>query len=155
MEIGDTKIPDKMLEIAADEFFRAASMNGRPSCTDRERLEFVLVAVVRWLRYDILHERNVDFHQAILDAERKRFPGSDTDLSVIARRVDFEYGVSFARHYIRQLFEIQKREEEQKDIISIANNLIANSDWRSADLYHALLEAFRLGEAFNAKESKS
>lgn len=50
--------------------------------------------------------------------------------------------------------EIQKQEGECKDLISIANKLMATPDWRSADLYHALLEAFRLGEAFNAREKE-
>ena len=110
MEIGDTKIPDEMLEIANNEFFKAASLNGLPNRTDGERLGFALAAAVRWLRDDLLHERSVDFHRAILSAGRERFPGDDQDTAVIMRRVDLEYGVSFARNYIRRLFSIQKDE---------------------------------------------
>jgi hypothetical protein len=35
--------------------------------------------------------------------------------------------------------------EQPSDLITIANRTINNPDWRSADLYNALLEAFRLG----------
>lgn len=36
---------------------------------------------------------------------------------------------------------------EETDLISIANKLTSNPDWRRADLYHALLEAFNRGKA--------
>ena len=62
-----------------------------------------LEAALGWLE-EILHERNVDFHRAILSGEQERFPGADEDLNIISRRVDFEYGVSFARNYIHNLF---------------------------------------------------
>jgi hypothetical protein len=113
MEFGDTKIPDEMLEAASNEFFKAASLNGLPNCTDGQRLNFALVAAVRWFVHDILHECNVDFHRAILAAEQKRFPGSDQDTAVITRRIDFEYGVSFARRYIRGLFTVRATDPRQ------------------------------------------
>ena len=106
MEFGNTIIPDEMLEVANNEFFKAASLNGLSNCTDGQRLGFALMAVVRWFSDTILHECNVDFHRAILAAERERFPGSDQDTAIIMRRVDFEYGVSFARHYLWRLFTI-------------------------------------------------
>jgi hypothetical protein len=153
MEIGDTKIPDEMLEVANNAFFKAESLTGQPKATDGERLGFALIESLRWLK-DILHPRNVDFHRAILEAERKRFPGSDQDTQVIMRRVDFEYGVSFARNYLQRMFTSEPtKDERQADLIAIANKLMATPDWRSADLYHALLEAFRLGETFREKGS--
>lgn len=62
-----------------------------------------LEQVILWLT-DILHERNPEFHRAILKREKEYFPGDDGNLPVISRRVDFEYGVSFARNYIRDMF---------------------------------------------------
>jgi hypothetical protein len=41
----------------------------------------------------------------------------------------------------------------ESDLISIANRLTANPDWRSSDLYHALLRAFRLGESNGKKNA--
>ena len=123
---GDAIIPDEMLDVANNEFFKAASLNGRSSCTDGERLGFALVAVVRWFSGTVLHECNVDFHQAILAAERERFPGSDRDTETTMRRVDFEYGVSFARNYLRRLFTISGAEE--------------NDDFSNVYMFGAVLE---------------
>jgi hypothetical protein len=94
---NDSKIvvPEGMLDVTCefypnDESFR----NGM-----RKQLE----AALRWQEEKLI-ESNVEFHRAILAAERERFPGSDEDSSVVAQRVGFEYGVSFARHYIREMF---------------------------------------------------
>lgn len=48
----------------------------------------------------ILLPSSVPFYRAIREAERKRYPGSETDPTVISLRVSFEYGASFARNYI-------------------------------------------------------
>lgn len=111
MEIGDTKIPDEMSEAANNEFFKAASLNGLPNVTDGERLGFALIAAVRWLRDKVLHPANAEFHRAILDAERERFQRFEQDGVALARRVDFEYGVSFARNYISSMFSAKLPEK--------------------------------------------
>lgn len=100
MEIGDIKISDEMWEVASEAFL-SAPLNLFP---DDQRLGFALVAAIRWLRDKVLHPANVDFHRAIMNAERDYYLGSDQDTSVIARRVDFEYGVSFARNYLSGMF---------------------------------------------------
>lgn len=68
-----------------------------------DTVKMVLVSGIRW-QDQILKENNVDFSRAILIAEKKRIPGPDDNLMIIARRVDFEYGASFARNYIRDLY---------------------------------------------------
>lgn len=68
-----------------------------------EQIEKSLEAALRWQK-EKLSESNVEFHRAILAAERERFPGSDEEGSVVAQRVGFEYGISFARNYIREMF---------------------------------------------------
>lgn len=75
-----------------------------------------LEAVFIWLG-NKLHEGNVEFYKATVGAERKRFP-EDSNLAHISRRVDFEYGASFARNYIRDLFtepELEPNKETGRD----------------------------------------
>lgn len=43
------KIPNGMLHAALNEFFKAASLNGYPSLTDLERMQFALKAALSWL----------------------------------------------------------------------------------------------------------
>lgn len=49
--MSETKyvVPDGMMKAAYNEFFKAASLNGRPSVTDGERLLYALEAALRWL----------------------------------------------------------------------------------------------------------
>jgi hypothetical protein len=84
----------------------------------------------------------------------------DTDLSEMRRKWDSR-PLQSGLHSVYEQFvadEIQRRvflapePEPAPDLIAIANKLTANPNWRSADLYHALLEAFRLGES-RKKES--
>lgn len=109
----------------------------------------MLEAALSWLD-EILHERNVDFHRAILEAEKKRCPGNSEYGSVMARRVDFEYGVSFARNYIRDLF----REPEPEVPEAVAKFMWNKTPgtWPSpvgthVDIHnHQILEVYRLGQ---------
>ena len=96
----DSKIvvPKGMLE----ESMRASLSAGLPIGPSTE-IRIILEAALRW-QEEKLSESNVEFHSSILAAERERFPGSDEEGSVVAQRVGFEYGVSFARHYIREMF---------------------------------------------------
>lgn len=110
-----------------------------------------LEQVILWLT-DILHERNPDFHRAILKREKERIPGDDDDTAIISRRVDFEYGVSFARNYIRDMFVAQEPEvpEEIKDLMVFDNCLDTSIPAKQHNEY--MLKAFRAGQG--SKESK-
>lgn len=104
-----------------------------------------LEQVILWLT-DILHERNPDFHRAILKREKERIPGDDNDTAIIARRVDFEYGVSFARNYIRGMFVAQEPEvpEEIKDLMVFENCLDTSISSKTHNEY--MLKAFHRGQ---------
>lgn len=134
-------VPAGMLK-AANEALRASS----PSMRSLE--EITLEAALRWLD-EILYENNVDFHRAILEAEKKRCPGNDEYGSVIARRVDFEYGVSFARNYIRDLFLAPESEvtEQVRDLLFPYS---VTEKGRTMDANERIAEAFRRGQ--KAKE---
>jgi hypothetical protein len=106
--MADKKIvvPEGMLKAATEAVLEAQCGGRSPEEGPRSipaREQISLEAALRWLD-EILHERNPDFHRAILKREKERIPGDDGDLAIIARRVDFEYGVSFARNYIRDMF---------------------------------------------------
>ena len=45
----EIKVPEAMLNVAANEFFKAASLNGVGSATDFERLSYALKSALRWL----------------------------------------------------------------------------------------------------------
>lgn len=42
--------------------------------------------------------------------------------------------------------------EQRPDLIGIANKLTSNANWRSSDLYHALLEEFRMGQEYRGEK---
>ena len=67
--------------------------------------EAALQGVLGWLD-GILHESNIDFHRAILKWETERYP--EGTLTYQLQRVAFEFGASFARQYIRSLFEVSE-----------------------------------------------
>lgn len=65
----------------------------------------------------------------------------------------FGSGDSYAYHcwaWIRRMYDAPEI-EPSPDLIGIANKLMANPNWRSTDLYYALLEAFRCGEKAASK----
>jgi hypothetical protein len=93
IEMSDKlKVPDGMLKAASD-----ASDGFDP---DGVILHLPLAAALGWLD-NILHEGNVEFHRAILERGFARYPDTTAH---ITQRVAFEFGASFARNYIRQLF---------------------------------------------------
>ena len=75
-------------------------------------------AALAWQENEILHAKNVDFHRAILEAEKERWPGPDTSLPIVQLRVSFEYGTSFARNYIASLYHAPEPHplEDLKDL---------------------------------------
>lgn len=89
MEDNAIKVPQEMLEAAG------ADSSGCDPCG------FYLVGplrgAIKWL-LGILQEGDVNFHNAILKRAQQRY-GSD-----ITNRVAFEFGASFARQYIGDLF---------------------------------------------------
>ena len=103
-----------------------------------------LEAALRWLDR-ILDTCDVDFHRAILESERERYPGSDNDLYVISCRVAFEYGASFARNYVRRMYLASEPEvlEEIKDL------LLPNIDsgfFKPEVVNERMAECFRRGQ---------
>lgn len=66
---------------------------------DPIRIRRIIEAALEEMESDLLDEANIDFHRAILKREQERYP--DNVPTHLALRVAFEYGVSFARQYIR------------------------------------------------------
>lgn len=151
------QIPEGMLK-AVDEAIGNARKSQSRQLADRDgelwpndAVNTTLEAALGWLD-EILHQRNPDFHRAILKREREYFPGDDADMSVIVLRVNFEYGVSFARNYIRGMFVAQEPEvpEEIKDLMVFDNCLDTSIPAKQHNEY--MLKAFRAGQG--SKESK-
>lgn len=127
-----------------------AALKAQDSSRSEGHTIVAIEATLLWLD-EILHERNVDFHRAILEAEKKRCPGNSEYGSVIARRVDFEYGVSFARNYIRDLFRVDsKTPNEVQDLLWRPRAEETELDRQLAhyDAAHDVdvIEAFRRGQ---------
>ena len=129
------KIPDEMLK-AADRAIGKA----RREQEDRQNVldwnhelwpndikQISIKAALLWLD-EILHERNVDFHRAILTREWQRYPGEDRDAIATSHRVALEYGASFARNYVRDLFEDKDTDEiDLPTLTSLVDTVLFNN----------------------------
>lgn len=139
--------------VVPDAMMSAAMGAELPSLWSRNLVSTVIDKSLSWFIDEILHEKNVDFHRAILAREKKYFPDPADGLTTM-RRVDFEYGVSFARNYIRNLF-IEKEPEVPEEIKRM-QRIHVTSVVSQAELdrlvEELLVEAYRRGQ--QSKEIK-
>lgn len=103
-------VPEEMLQA-----FWAEYSGGKMGPESRARSIDGLAAAIRWVLTNIIHESNVECHRAILHREAERYPGFDTDSPTTQRRVDFEFGASFARQYIERFFTTPALPKEIKE----------------------------------------
>ena len=118
------KVPDGMLAAAREVMWPDRLATGY----EHQNLESALKAAITWLA-DNPTEPSLEQVGYMYDA----FRGSHVEA--------LQY---IATHWQRRMFLAP--EPEDTDLIALANKLIDNPNWRSTDLYHILLKAFRMGE---------
>ena len=113
-------------------------------CDYHPQIRIALQAACKWLadRLHPAHNERVPKLQEIYDAERARFPGSDQDGSIVALRVAFEYGVSFAQNRIRELLSEPETPEDIKDLLISEQAPMSEAFFRP-DIYNQLIREAR------------
>jgi hypothetical protein len=139
------KVPDGMLA-AAKESIESKSWDARngedqADCVtivgdDAEALAVVaLEAALLWLTENPI----IPIGEKAMEIAKSQCDDRITGIGVFTGAVEWQ----------RRMFLAP--EPEYPDLIALANKLIDNPNWRSTDLYHILLKAFRMGEGVAIK----